>query len=407
MPLRYRGNYVAIILLIYSIGTTLGALLGGLLVDHTTWRWCFYINLPIGAVSIIIMFVFLHVHHRREVSIFQRLKRIDIVGNLILIGGTTSMLIALTYAGNRHTWSSWKTLVPLFIGCASFLIFGIFEASRFAPTEPLMPLYIFSQRTSIIIAINTFLYSCATYWVLFFLPVYFQAVKLDSPTSAGINVIPVTLLSVPTASFAAWALTRWGKYKVLHLAGFALFNLGLGLFSRLDENTPIAEWIGYMFVGPIGGGLLLSTQLPAFQAHVSEADQAIATGSWNFIRTLGGIWGIAAPAAIFANRVNELVDAGRITNTKAAAMLVDGGAYQYGSAAFIHSFSSKHDQTEIIMVYRLAIQRTFLVCVAFSGVAFLLCLFEKNIPLRTELVTEYGLTGEREGADRWAAECDA
>lgn len=365
--------------------------------DHTTWRWCFYINLPIGAVSLVVMFFCLHVDHRRDTSVIQRLKRIDLVGNGILIGGTTSMLIALSYAGTRYTWSSWQTLVPLLIGFASFFIFGAFEASRFAPAEPVMPPHLFYNRTSVIITINTFLYSTATYWIIFFLPVYFQAVRLDSPTRAGINVIPVTLISVPTASLAAWAMTKWGKFKVIHLIGFALFNIGLGLFTRLDENTPTGEWVGYMFVGPIGGGLLLSTQLPAFQAPVPEADQALATGSWNFTRTLGGIWGVAIPAAIFANRVNELIAEGNIVNPTAAAMLLDGGAYEHASAAFVHAFPSFSDRAEIVAVYRLATQRIFLVCLAFSGLAFLLCLFEKDIPLRTELVTDYGLKVESGG----------
>lgn len=337
------------------------------------------------------MFFFLRVHHRRDLSVVQRLGRIDYVGNAVLIGGTTSMLIALAYAGTRYSWSSWNTLLPLLIGFASFFIFGAFEASRFSPTEPVMPPRLFRNRTSVIIAINTFLYSTATYWVIFFLPVYFQAVKLNSPTRAGINVIPVTLLSVPTASLAAWALTKWGKFKLIHLVGFALFNIGLGLFTRLNEHTPTSVWVGYMFVGPVGGGLLLSTQLPAFQAPVCEADQSLATGSWNFIRTLGGIWGVAIPAAVFSNRINELVAAGKIINPEAAAMLVDGGAYEHASMAFVHSFPSLLDQADIVVVYRLAIQRTFLVCIAFSGLAFLLCLFEKNIPLRTELVTDYGL----------------
>ncbi|KAI1759469.1 MFS general substrate transporter [Hypoxylon sp. FL1150] len=391
VPLRYRGNYIAMILLIYSIGTTIGALIGGLIVDHTTWRWCFYINLPIGAVSLVVMFFCLHVDHRRDTSVIQRLKRIDLVGNGILIGGTTSMLIALSYAGTRYPWSSWQTLVPLLIGFASFFVFAAFEASRFAPAEPVMPPRLFRSRTSFIIVINTFLYSTATYWIIFFLPVYFQAVRLDSPTRAGINVIPVTLISVPTASLAAWVMTRCGKFKAIHLVGFALFNIGLGLFTRLDEKTPTGEWVGYMFVGPVGGGLLLSTQLPAFQAPVPEADQALATGSWNFARTLGGIWGVAIPAAIFANRVDELVAEGNIANPAAAAMLVNGGAYEHASAAFVHAFPSASDQAAIVAAYRLAIQRIFFVCLAFSGLAFLLCLFEQDVPLRTELVTDFGL----------------
>lgn len=338
------------------------------------------------------LFLFLHVHHRHEhhdVSVIERLKRIDFVGNAILITGTTSMLIALTYAGTRYTWSSWHTLVPLLIGFGLFILFGVFEASRYAPAEPVMPPRLFASRTSLIIAVNTFLYTAALYWVIFFLPVYFQAVQLDSATRAGINVIPVSLLGVPTAALAAWAISRWGKYKIIHLLGFALFSVGLGLFTRLDENTPTATWVGYMFTGPFGGGLLLNSQLPAFQAPVQESDQALATGCWNFLRTMGGVWGVAIPAAIFANRVNELVASGMVTNPKVVALLRDGGAYEHASSAIVHLFPA--EESEIVAVYRMAIQRVFLICIAFTGLAFLICLFEKDIPLRTELVTDYGL----------------
>lgn len=119
---------------------------------------------------------------------------------------------------------------------------------------------------------NTFLYTIALYWVIFFLPIYSQAVQLVSATRAGVNVIPVSLLGVPTAALALWAISRWRKYEIIHLLGFALFSMGLGLFTRLDENTPTATWVGYMFTGPFGGGLLLNSQLPAFQAPVQEAD---------------------------------------------------------------------------------------------------------------------------------------
>ncbi|TVY36831.1 Efflux pump [Lachnellula subtilissima] len=390
VPLRYRGNYIAIILLIYSIGSTMGALIGGLIVQHTSWRWVFYINLPVGGVSLLIMIIFLRVKHKKDTSWKNQLKRIDVVGNGILMGGSVSMLVALTYAGTRYSWSSWKTLVPLLIGFSAFVLFGIFEASRLAPLEPVMAPRLFANRTSVITAINTFLFNVILYWVIFFLPVYYQAVQLLSPTRAGINLIPISLLGVPSAAAAAVAVVRWGKYKIIHLLGFALFTIGLGLFTLLDETTPVGEWAGFDFVGPIGGGLLLNTQLLAFQAPVSEADQAAATGTWNFIRTLGGVWGVAIPAAIFSNRVDSLIAAGAISDPMACKLLAGGGAYQFASAALIKSFSPIV-QAEVRAVYRLAIQRIFAICIAFSGFAWCLCLFEKDFPLRTELVTEYGL----------------
>ncbi|RYP08468.1 hypothetical protein DL764_001894 [Monosporascus ibericus] len=398
VPLRYRGYYIAIILLIYSIGTTMGALIGGVIVDNMSWRWVFYINLPIGAVSLFIMFLYLQVQHRRETSIMNRLKRIDYVGNGILIGGTTSMLIALTYAGTRYEWSSWHTLLPLIFGFASYFLFGVFEACRLAPAEPVMPPRLFYSPTSVIIAVNTFLFTAIIYWSIFFLPVYFQAVKLDSPTTAGINVMPISLLGVPTAAAAAAAISRWGKYKVIHLLGFTLYTIGLGLFSRLDENSPTGEWVGYMFTSPIGAGLLLNSQLPAFQAPVSEADQAAATGSWNFIRTLGSVWGVAIPAAIFANYVDIRIAEGAISDPAAAGLLVNGGAYQFASAEFIRRFPPLV-QSQIRALYRMAFQRVLYAGIAFTGLAWFLCLFEKDIPLRTVLVTEYGL---KENQTSWS-----
>lgn len=396
--MRFRGNYIAVVLLIYSIGTTMGGFIGGVIVDNISWRWTFYINLPIGAASLVLMFLFLRVGHsgHDSVSALRRLRRIDYVGNGILIGGTTSMLIALTYAGTRHPWSSWQTLVPLLLGFASFFAFGWFEASRFAPATPVMPPRLFANRTSVIIAINTFLFTAVIYWSIFFLPVYFQSVKLYSPTTAGIDVMPISLLGVPTAAAAAAAMSRWGRYKAIHLLGFALYTLGLGLFSRLDQDSPTGEWVGYMFTAPLGAGLLLNTQLPAFQAPVPESDQAAATGSWNFVRTIGSVWGVAIPAAIFNNYVDTMIAAGAISSPAAAGLLRGGGAYQFASADFVRRFPPAV-QDEIREVYRRAIQRVLYAAISFTGFGWLICWFEKDIPLRTELVTDYGLK-EDEGS---------
>ncbi|KAJ2987030.1 hypothetical protein NUW58_g4732 [Xylaria curta] len=405
VPLRYRGNYIAIILLIYSVGTTTGALIGGLIVDHWDWRWCFWLNLPIGGLSLIIMFFCLNVKHRRDTHWTERLKRIDIIGNLILIGGTVSIFLALTYAGTRYPWGSWHILVPLVIGFAAIIVFGFFEASlsrrwtKLPSVEPVMPPHMFATRTSIIVGINTFLYTAVVYWAIFFLPVYFQSVLLVSATQAGINIIPVSLLGIPAAAAAAAAITRWGKYKVVHLVGFALFTLGLGLWSLMDENTSTGEWIGFMFIGPVGAGLLLNSQLPAFQAPVPEAEQGTATATWNFIRAFGSAWGVAIPAAIFSNRVDSLIYSGAIADTEAASFLRNGGAYQYASAKFVHQFQSQTTQTEIQVVYRLALQRIFQCAVAFAGASFLLCILEKDIPLRKDLVTDFGLNEDDRSSD--------
>ncbi|KAH8719534.1 hypothetical protein GQ44DRAFT_775234 [Phaeosphaeriaceae sp. PMI808] len=378
----------------------MGGFIGGVIVDNISWRWAFYINLPIGAVSLVTMFFFLRVGHRDHggtLSPLRRLQSIDYVGNGILMGGATSMLIALTYAGTQYAWSSWHTLVSLIIGFLSFFLFGWFESSRFAPAMPVMPPRLFANRTSAIIAVNTFLFTAIIYWSIFFLPVYFQSVKPYPPTTAGIDVMPISLLGVPTAAAADAAMSSWGRYKAIYLLGFALYTLGLGLFSRLDENSPTSEWVGYMFTAPFGAGLLLNTQLPAFQAPVPESDQAAATGSWNFIRTLGSVWGVAIPAAIFNNYVDIMIADGAISSPVAADLLKGGGgAYQFASATFVRRFPPIV-QDEIRSVYQRAIQRVLYAGISFTAFAWIICWFEKDIPLRTELVTDYGLKEDQGG----------
>ncbi|KAG6354077.1 hypothetical protein INS49_005048 [Diaporthe citri] len=389
VPLRHRGNYIAIIMLIYSIGTTLGPFIGGAIVETGNWRWVFWINLPIGGASLVLLLVFLQVgYQKHDVAWTTQLRRIDYIGNGILIAGSTSILVALTYAGTRWSWSSWHTLLPLLIGFVAFGLFVAVEAGPWAPQEPVMPPRLFSNRTSAIVAINTFLNSALVYWGVFFLPVFFQAVQLATPRRAGVCLIPLSLFGIPSAAVGAFVLARLGKYKMIHVFGFCTFCLGRGLYTLLNETTPVWEWVLFQLVAGIGGGILLNTLLPAFQAPLDESDQAAATAAWNFVRTLGSVWGVAIPAAVFANYIDGAVAA--VSDPRAAELLAHGGAYQYASAAFVREFPPAV-QDQIRAVYSDAIKRVFVVSFAFMGLALLLSLFEKDVPLRTVLETEYGM----------------
>ncbi|KAF4627060.1 hypothetical protein G7Y89_g11095 [Cudoniella acicularis] len=183
VPLRQRGKFSAILMSIFGIGSALGPFVGGAIVSSTTWRWVFYLNLPIGGAAFVLLFVFLRVNYNKEMSFWQKLKRIDLVGNSILVASTVSVLYALSYAGTRYLWQSWHTLVPLLVGFLGLFIFAWLQTTSFS-AEPLIPPRFFRTRTSAILAINTFLYSALLYWCIFFLPVFFQGVKLYSPRRA-------------------------------------------------------------------------------------------------------------------------------------------------------------------------------------------------------------------------------
>ncbi|KAH7329611.1 major facilitator superfamily domain-containing protein [Stachybotrys elegans] len=396
VPLRDRGYFMAIVLLVYSIGSTAGPAVGGAIVENTSWRWVFYINLPVGGLCLVSLWAFLRVRWDRTATIASRLQRLDYIGNALFTGSTISVLLALTWAGVTYPWSDYHVLAPLLIGFAGMALFIWFESSSFVPGgEPVMPVRIFANRTSATVYALTFLNSTTLYWIFFFVPLYFQGVLLVSPTQSGVYILPITLVAIPGAAMAAVALSRWGRYKPLHIVGFALVTIGFGLFSLMDRHTSTGEWVGFQIIPAIGGGLILNTLLPAFQAPLLESDQAAATASWAFIRSFGSVWGVAVPATIFNTYTSRY--ASRVDNEMAQMVLRSGDAYASATRDFVMSFPEPV-RSQMRDVYTEAFRMVFLVGIAVAGSACLISFLEEEIVLRKELETEFGIDTGKEGA---------
>ncbi|KAM0414581.1 hypothetical protein ACHAPT_013576 [Fusarium lateritium] len=393
VPLRYRGNYIAILLLVATIGFAVGPFLGGVIVENTTWRWVFYLNLPIGGLAMVVTYLFLNLQWNRQESTLAKLRRIDYIGNAILIAASISILIALTWAGPVHPWSDARVLVPLIVGMLGLVGFVVYEGSGIPP-EPVMPIRLFPNRTSRIVYVNTFFNTMLIFWCYFFLPLYFQAVQISTPSRSGVQMLPVALIAIPGAALSGVVLSKWGKYKVLHMAGFFLISLGVGLLALLKEDSPDAAWILIQFLPAIGSGFLLNTLLPAFQASADEIDQAAATGTWSFIRSFGTIWGVAIAGTVFNSYTKQY--AHMIDSEVAREALSSGDAYASATRAFVIQFEEPV-RSQIQHVFMLALRKVYVISVAFGGLAFLLALFEKDIPLRKDLDTQYGL--EEKAAD--------
>ncbi|KAJ5110594.1 MFS general substrate transporter [Penicillium argentinense] len=404
LPLRERGNFMGMIFAIFSIGTSLGPFIGGALVQQSSWRWVFYLNLPIGGTALVCLFFFLHVNYQRE-PWQQKLKRIDYVGNALLMTSIVSILLALTWGGTTYAWSNWRIIICLVLGFVGMIVFHLYEASPWC-AEPMMPPHIFGNRTSFAALIVSFLHNMLTFWVVYFIPVYFQSVKLSSSARAGVQFLPSVILAVPTAMVAGIVLTKWGRYQPIHAIGMGLALLGLGLFTLFDANSSAAEWIIYQIITAIGLGLLLTTTLAAVQVDLEEKDVGLATATWAFIRSYGAIWGISIPAAVFNTQFGHL--SGRISDPAVAAKLSGGEAYSHVSATFIKSLTPQVRE-EVIGVYSDTLKLVWQVSLAFAALGFIMTWFEKQIKLRTELETEYGLKDpkkekEKEKGDGGVAE---
>ncbi len=386
VPLRERGKFTGIIFSIFTIGTSMGPFIGGAIAQHSSWRWIFYMNLPIGGLSLVLLFLFLHVNYNKEMPMTEKVKRIDFVGNGVLVAALTGILFGLTYGGTDYPWSSWHVLVPLVLGIAGLGLFHLYESR--VPLEPTMPIRLFSNRTSATSYYLTFMHALLTLWVLYFLPVYFQAVLESSPTRSGVQLLPTVLALMPTAIGSGFIVSKFGRYKPLHLAGMALMTVGFGLFTLLTAESSMAEWVCLQIVESLGNGLLVTALLQGVQAPLSEADTAVATATWAYVRSFGAIWGVTIPAAIFNNRFQQLLY--RVSDPVAVAALANGQAYAHASSGFLDSFSGTV-KAEIISVYVDSLKLSWIIATALACVSFFLVFLEKEIILRTTLDTEFGM----------------
>lgn len=290
VSLRERGKFMGIIFAAFGLGATLGPVIGGLIVQHLSWRWVFYINLPVGGVTLVLQFLFLQVTFTKRMTFAISMQRIDWLGNGLLIASVVSILIALSWADTRYSWSSWHILLPLILGFIGTALFHVFESTKYAKS-PTIPPRAFGNRTSSAALALTFIQSMLTYWGIYFLPVYFQAVRLVSPQTSGVLLLPSIATGVPIAIIAGLVLFKYGRYKPLHIFGFTLTTISAGLYTLLDAESSMATVVIFQIIAGIGTGCTITTMLPAVQAPMSQADVGVATSTWGFIRSYGGIWG--------------------------------------------------------------------------------------------------------------------
>ncbi|CAO2647504.1 Nn.00g084260.m01.CDS01 [Neocucurbitaria sp. VM-36] len=389
VPLRKRGPYLAIKHAAFAIGTTLGPLLGGVFAEHG-WRWCFLLNIPVCAISIVVICFWLRVGggvRATDVTLRDGLKRVDYIGSGLLITSVLMMLVALSTGGAPRPWSHPAITTPLMIGFAGLIGFAFWERSSYCK-YPVMPPHVFSNRTTNIAFTLTTIHGFITYGFQFYLPPFFQAVKGSSPSRSGLEVMPTTLIIVALAAIGGPLLTRWGKYKLIHIIGFAAMTLGLGLSIMLGPDTPVAAWVCFQLITAAGLGIVIPTMLPVVQVKLPESTTGASSGSWAFLRGTGSLFGVAIPGAILNVRFSQLVPT--ISSATARSQLQNGQAYQRASATFIKEFNPAA-KIEIIHAFTESLKCVWVIFAVLAAVGFLLTWWEKEHKMRQELNTAYGL----------------
>jgi MFS family permease len=390
VPIRERSKFLGIIFGCIGIFTSVAPLIGGALAQNGQWRWAFYLNLPIGAVCMLIIFLYLHVNQADHDNFSSKMKRIDWGGVTILTLSCIGIMYAATYGGSALPWSDPRVYGPLTAGLVLIPVFVAYEGSPLA-IEPVTPYHLFGNRTSSAAYAITFLHSIMCLWVVYVFAVYFQAVLGVNQTLSGVYLMPTVIAFPLSAAIGGGVMAKIGRYKPIHLLSFALLTLGCGLASILHPTSHAAAWIFFQIFLAIGIGLPMATLLPAVQARLAEADAARSTGTWAFLRSVGVIWAVTIPAAVFNNRFESLL--GTIDDEVARSLLDRGQAYSQASADFVDAFAELV-RGQVREVYSLSVQRVWHIGIVLSGVCFLLVFLEKEVELRKELNTEYGLQQE-------------
>ena len=291
---RERGRYQGYIQMVFVLASVAGPLLGGLFTDEASWRWVFYVNLPIGAVA-------LAISTRLRLPVGSGRARIDVLGAALLGAGLTAILLITTWGGREYAWGS-PEIVGLAVA-AVVLLAGFYAQERRAP-EPVLPLRLFREPVFDVVSATLFLTTCAFFAAIVFLPLFLQRVTGASAVESGLQLLPLLLAGTLSTAAIGRVVTRTGRYKVFPAVGLGVMAIGLFLLSRLDATSSHGTIVLDMVVFGLGFGMVSQLLVLAIQNAVDRRDIGIATASANLFRAFGGSVGAAFFGAIFASRVS-------------------------------------------------------------------------------------------------------
>ncbi|KAJ7680653.1 Mfs1.2 [Mycena polygramma] len=300
VPLRERGTYNGILGLMWVFAGGIGPLISGALVQNGQWRWIFYLNLPVCGVAFILTLLFLSLPTPPG-TLREKLRRMDWIGNGLVISSTSSAIIGLTWGGVQYPWSSAQVLVPIVLGLCGVIGFFVYETRVAA--YPLVPYTLLSNRTSLSGYLQTFLNQLAVIAVSYYLPVYYQACKDATPLKSGVYMLGLTLTLGPSVVVAGVSVSKIKIYRPQLWFGWCLFAVGMGVFVTLGFDAPLAHGIGIPVIsGAAAGTILACTYFPVLSPlDVSENARALAF--FTFCRSFAGVWGITIGGVVFQNQL--------------------------------------------------------------------------------------------------------
>ncbi|KAK3705227.1 hypothetical protein LTR37_013388 [Vermiconidia calcicola] len=377
--MRKRTLYLGLVEMTWGFAGGAGPLLGGALTQLASWRYCFWINLPVCAISFALVLIFLDVHNPRT-TFFSGIKAIDWFGTLSILAVVLMVLLGLEFGSTILPWSSPTVICLIVFGTA---MVGCFILSEKKADYPLMPLDMFTRKNNVAFLLcfaHGLVYIAAEYY----LPLYFQSVKRASPIRSGVLILPVTVSEATTAFFVGVLVHKTGGYREVIWAGSVLMTTGIGLYIHFGVHTTVVEIVACGLLGGIGVGLLSEGPLLAIQNSVSQANTATATATFGFVRNMATSISIVIGGVIFQNGMDGQRSALRAAGVNSVMLDALSGDEAAANLELIDSFEDLAQRGVVFQAFANSLRNIWIAFTCISAISVLAGTFIQQKRLSTE-----------------------
>ncbi|KAF7919312.1 hypothetical protein EAE99_008614 [Botrytis elliptica] len=359
VPLHRRPIFMSLLWCMFAIATVCGPLIGGVFTEKATWRWCFYINLPVGGAAVFILLFVVEGKSRENTDTFlQKLRRMDPIGTLVFFAGIVCILLALQFGGNLYSLGDTRNILLFILGGILLITFVTIQFT--SGDDATVPIRIIKQRSVASVAWFSFLNSCSFYLVVYYIPIWFQAVQGLDAFGSGLHTLPLVLALVFATLFAAIFQRSIGYYVPMIIVSSIIAPVGAGLLTTLQVNSGPKEWMSWPVVFGSGLGLGIQQISLAVQASLPDDDISIGLALIPFFQTLGDTIFVTIGQAIFSHELVKNLSALNLPSLPTSLILHTG-------ATELRTFIPAQYLPEVLLAYNAAIMKVFLLAIITSA----------------------------------------